>query len=71
MSRCEACGAPMHNPTWGCTWPRPAVEPTSIKNLLDREVLFVCVDCDAGDLNKEAARFHADHEGHCVVALDD
>jgi hypothetical protein len=32
---------------------------------------YTCIDCDSGDLTRQEARWHAHHEGHCVVKLDD
>lgn len=32
---------------------------------------YTCVDCDSGDMTREEARWHAHHEGHCVVKVDD
>ena len=39
--------------------------------LFDAEPRYTCVDCDSGDLTADAARWHAEHEGHCVVELAD
>ena len=32
---------------------------------------YTCIDCDSGDLTYEQARYHAHHNNHCVVRLDE